>query len=131
MSSIARKLTNKHYVEHLYSTELKNKKIVDIKNYRGMTIVDALEEYTGKKDTFISVNTTFNGRRLASNTRQFRALYIDLDHKEYSFNDLIYRTWDLVNEGKIPEPTMVVASGRGAHIYWRIEHAPYQAFRRR
>lgn len=136
MSSISRKLTNKHYVEHLYSTEiegyiqiiqLKNKKIVDIKNYRGMTIVDALEEYTGKKDTFISVNTTFNGRRLASNTRQFRALYIDLDHKEYSFNDLIYRTWDLVNEGKIPEPTMVVASGRGAHIYWRIEHAPYQA----
>jgi len=136
MSSIARKLTNKHYVEHLYSTEiegyiqiiqLKNKKIVDIKNYRGMTIVDALEEYTGKKDTFISVNTTFNGRRLASNTRQFRALYIDLDHKEYSFNDLIYRTWDLVNEEKIPEPTMVVASGRGAHIYWRIEHAPYQA----
>lgn len=136
MSSIARILTNRTYVDHLYSKEidgyiqvmqLKNKKIVDIKNYRGMTIVDALEEYTGKKDTFISVNTTFNGKRLTSNTRQLRALYIDLDHKEYCFNDLVYRTWDLVNEGKIPEPTMVVASGRGAHIYWRIEHAPYQA----
>ncbi|MGL5765092.1 MAG: DNA-binding response regulator [Sarcina sp.] len=136
MSSIARKLTNRTYVEHLYSKEidgyiqvmqLKNKKIVEIKNYRGMTIADALEEYTGKKDTFISVNTSYNGRRLASNTRQFRALYIDLDHKEFGFNDLVYRTWDLVNENKIPEPTMVVASGRGAHIYWRIEHAPYQA----
>ncbi|MGL5822101.1 MAG: helix-turn-helix domain-containing protein [Sarcina sp.] len=136
MSSIARKLTNRTYVDHLYSKEidgyiqvmqLKNKKIVEIKNYRGMTIADALEEYTGKKDTFISVNTSYNGRRLASNTRQFRALYIDLDHKEFGFNDLVYRTWDLVNENKIPEPTMVVASGRGAHIYWRIEHAPYQA----
>ncbi|MGL4656084.1 MAG: DNA-binding response regulator, partial [Sarcina sp.] len=136
MSSIARKLTNRTYVDHLYSKEidgyiqvmqLKNKKIVEIKNYKGMTIADALEEYTGKKDTFISVNTSYNGRRLASNTRQFRALYIDLDHKEFGFNDLVYRTWDLVNENKIPEPTMVVASGRGAHIYWRIEHAPYQA----
>ena len=136
MSSIARKLTNRTYVDHLYSKEidgyiqvmqLKNKKIVEIKNYKGMTIADALEEYTGEKDTFISINTSYNGKRLASNTRQFRALYVDLDHKEFGFNDLVYRTWDLVNENKIPEPTMVVASGRGAHIYWRIEHAPYQA----
>lgn len=136
MSSIARNLTNRTYVDHLYSKEidgyiqvmqLKNKKIVEIKNYKGMTIADALEKYTGKKDTFISVNTSYNGRRLAINTRQFRALYIDLDHKEFGFNDLVYKTWDLVNEEKIPEPTMVVASGRGAHIYWRIEHAPYQA----
>ncbi|MGL4742077.1 MAG: DNA-binding response regulator [Sarcina sp.] len=136
MSNIARKLTNRTYVDHLYSKEidgyiqimqLKNKKIIEIKNYKGMTIVDALEEYTGKKDTFISINTSYNGRRLASNTRQLRALYIDLDHKEFGFNDLVYRTWTLVNESKIPEPSMVVASGRGAHIYWRIEHAPYQA----
>ena len=35
--------------------------------------------------------------------------------------------WELVLDKKIPEPTMVVASGRGAHVYWRIEHAPYQA----
>lgn len=54
-------------------------------------------------------------------------MYIDLDHKEYGFNDLLYNVWDLVLEGKIPKPTMVVASGRGSHIYWRIEHAPFQA----
>lgn len=136
MSSIARKLTNKHYVEHLYSKEidgyiqimqLKNKRIIDIKNYKGMSVADALEKYTGKKDIFISVNTSYNGKRLSYNTRQFRSLYIDLDKKEYSFSQLVYSMWDLVLENKIPEPTMVVASGRGAHVYWRIEHAPYQA----
>ena len=136
MSSIARKLTNRNYVDHLYAKEidgyiqvmqLRDKKVVEIKNYKGMSIADALEEYTGKKDTFISVNTSYNGRRLASNTRQFRALYIDLDHKEFTFHELFYAMWDLVLDEKIPEPTMVVASGRGAHIYWRIEHAPFQA----
>ena len=136
MSSVARKLTNRTYVDHLYSKEidgyiqvmqLKNKKIVEIKNYKGMSVADALEKYTGKKDTFISVNTSYNGKRLASNTRQLRALYIDLDHREFTFHELFYAMWDLVLDKKIPEPTMVVASGRGAHIYWRIEHAPFQA----
>ena len=136
MSSIARKLTNRNYVDHLYAKEidgyiqvmqLKDKKVVEIKNYKGMSIADALEKYTGKKDTFISINTSYNGKRLVSNTRQLRALYIDLDHREYSFHELFYAMWDLVLDKKIPEPTMVVASGRGAHIYWRIEHAPFQA----
>ncbi|MGL4991132.1 MAG: DNA-binding response regulator [Sarcina sp.] len=136
MGNKARKLTSKDYVDHLYLRDidgyiqimqLKNKKISEIKNYKGMTVADALGNYIGKKDTFISVNTSYNGRRLASNTRQFRALYIDLDHKDFGFNDLVYSVWDLVLGNKIPEPSMVVASGRGAHIYWRIEHAPYQA----
>lgn len=136
MSSIARKLTNKQYVNHLYSKEidgyiqimqLKNKEVVDIKNYKGMTILKSLEKYTGKKDVFITPNSIYNGKRDSQNIRQFRTLYIDLDCREYEVNDIIYRIWDLVNEGKIPEPTMVVASGRGVHAYWRIKHAPYQA----
>ncbi len=136
MSNIARKLTNRDYVEHLYSKEidgyiqvmqLKNKKVIDIKNYKGMTVLKALEKHTGKKDIFITPNSIYNGKRDSKNIRQFRALYIDLDCREYKVNDIVYRIWDLVNEDKIPEPTMIVASGRGVHAYWRIEHAPYQA----
>ena len=136
MSSIARNLTNKQYIDHLYSKEidgyiqimqLKNKEVVDIKNYKGMTVLEALEKHTGKKDVFITPNSTYNGRRDSKNIRQFRALYIDLDYNAYSFNQLVYEMWELVLDKKIPKPTMVVASGRGAHVYWRIEHAPYQA----
>ena len=136
MSNTVKKLTNRYYVEHLYSKEidgyiqviqLKNKKVIDIKNYKGMTVLEALEKYTGKKDIFITPNSTYNGKRDSKNIRQFRTLYLDLDCREYDVNDIIYRIWDLVNEDKIPEPTMIVASGRGVHVYWRIEHAPYQA----
>ena len=92
-----------------------------------MTVLEALEKHTGKKDVFITPNSTYNGRRDSKNIRQFRALYIDLDYNAYSFNQLVYEMWELVLDKKIPEPTMVVASGRGAHVYWRIKHAPYQA----
>ena len=35
--------------------------------------------------------------------------------------------WLLHYEGKIPKPTMVTDSGRGIHLYWRIQNAPYGA----
>ncbi|MGL4873324.1 MAG: DNA-binding response regulator [Clostridium sp.] len=98
-----------------------------IKNYRNMKVREAIDEYSGLKDIFITPNATFNGRRLIENIRQFRALYIDMDNKNLSFNDIVYGVWELANLEKIPYPTMVISSGRGCHLYWRIEHAPIQA----
>lgn len=136
MGILAKKLSNRDYISHLYENEvdgyiqvmqLKNNSVIDIKNYRGLSIEKAIEKYTGSTDIFITPNLTYNGKRQCKNIRQLRSLYIDLDHDYYSFNDLVYNTWDLVNEGRIPCPTMVISSGRGAHLYWRIKHAPYQA----
>lgn len=136
MSQLARQLTNREYLNHLFSYDLdgyiqvfklKDNKILDVENYKGVCVEEAIQKYTGEVDTFITPNSSYNGKRGTQNIRQLRALYIDLDHKDYGFNDLVYRTWGLVLEGKIPEPSMVVSSGRGAHLYWRIEHAPYQA----
>lgn len=136
MNKLAKKLSNLDYINHLYENEvdgyiqvmqLKNNSIINIKNYKGLSIEKAINKYTGSTDTFITPNLTYNGKRQINNIRQLRALYIDLDHDYYTFNDLVYNTWDLVNEDKIPCPTMVISSGRGAHLYWRIKHAPYQA----
>lgn len=136
MGKAVNKLSNREYINHLYKDnadgyiqvmQLKNNGVINIKNYKGLSIEKAISKYTGSTDTFITPNLTYNGKRQINNIRQFRALYIDLDHDYYTFNDLVYNTWDLVNEGKIPCPTMVISSGRGAHLYWRIEHAPYQA----
>ena len=130
------KLGKEQYIKHLFDVEMdgyiqvvqvENNKVIHVQSYKDKTLKSVIEEYKGVRDCFITPNTSFNGKRQTCNIRQLRSLYIDLDHKEYGFNDLVYRTWDLVNENKIPEPTMVVASGRGAHIYWRIKHAPYQA----
>lgn len=136
MGSSAKKLTNIDYLEHLYKQDidgyiqimqLKNGKAINIKNFNGVSIKKALELYTNSSDTFITPNTNYNGKRQTNTIRQLRSLYIDLDHATYTFNDLVYNTWDLVNAEKIPCPTMVISSGRGAHLYWRINHAPYQA----
>lgn len=136
MSSTARKLTNRDYIDHLFCKEvdgyvqviqLSKNRVVNLKNYKGSNLQEIINVYNRDKDIFITPNSTYNGKRDSKNIRQLRALYVDLDYKDYEFNDLVYRVWDLVNEEKIPEPTMVVASGRGAHVYWRIEHAPYQA----
>ena len=136
MSSIARKYSNKNYVEHLFKNniegyiqviQLKNKKIIYLKNHKGKEIINDIKDYKDAIDTFISINPSFNGKREGDCIRQLRALYIDLDYKKFTLNDIIQDVWSLAIQGEIPTPSMLVSSGRGAHIYWRIEDAPSQA----
>ena len=135
MSCLARQFKPMDYINHLYEIDLDGYvQIVHIedgnihsKNYKRIKIKDAIKEYEGLKDIFITPNTTFNGRRLVKNIRQFRALYMDIDNREWSFNDIVVEVWNLANKGEIPYPTMVINSGRGCHLYWRIEDAPMQA----
>lgn len=79
------------------------------------------------KDTYVSINTHFIPSGTFNTIRQFRALYIDLDLDKFAKAETVYMVYDLVNSEKIPEPTMVIDSGRGLHLYWRIENAPFQA----
>ena len=136
MSNLARQYKPIEYINHLYEADLDgyvqimhltaNKK-VEFKNFKKMTINEALKQYEGIKDVFITPNTTFNGKRSLCCIRQLRALYIDIDNRQWSFNDIVYEIWNLANKGKIPYPTMIINSGRGCHLYWRIKHAPYLA----
>ena len=80
------------------------------------------------EDIYIQINTTFIPVRQSKNVRQFRALYIDLDDQENNEGQCFYEIWVLVQEGVIPEPSLVIASGRGVHLYWIIENAPIQAW---
>ena len=136
MSSTARAIASKYYAKHLFGKridgyvqviQIKDKKIVHLKNYKGMDIVTSIENYDEAIDTFLSVNTSYNGKRASNTIRQLRSLYIDLDNIKLSYNEIIQDIWNLAFEGKVPEPTMVVSSGRGIHLYWRIVDAPYQA----
>lgn len=97
------------------------------KMYNPLKLLDNLDNLKNKMDTYMSINTVYNYKRTVQNIRQLRALYIDIDNRELTYVQLVYEVWILANEGKIPHPTMVVNSGRGIHVYWRIEHAPKQA----
>ena len=136
MSCLARLYKPIEYMNHLYEIDLdgyvqvmhiidKNNK--DFKNFKKMTLNDVLKKYKGFKDVFITPNTSFNGKRAVCCIRQLRALYIDIDKRDWSFNDIVAEVWNLANKGEIPYPTMVINSGRGCHLYWRIKDAPYLA----
>lgn len=126
----------KYFCDHLYDEstdgylqlikfESENINIVNTSNDNLREIVF---QYINDKDTYISVNTTYIPKRVTENVRQFRALYIDIDLKDNELkNSTAYEIFILANEGKIPKPTMIVSSGGGLHIYWRIKNAPYGA----
>ncbi len=92
MSSTARKLTNRDYIDHLFSKEvdgyvqviqLSKNRVVNLKNYKGSNLQEIINVYNRDKDIFITSNSTYNGKRDSKNIRQLRALYVDLDYKDY------------------------------------------------
>ena len=125
------------YATHLYSNDLDGylqlAHIPDgIQDFRGAYVAGAavpesLEEVEGQADYFITPNSYYIPERSSRNIRHFRSLFIDLDLVNYGKGEAVYEVALLAGGGKIPEPTMIIDSGRGLHLYWRINHAPVGA----
>lgn len=80
-------------------------------------------DFENQKDVYFTSNT-FYPRRLLSHLKQLKNLYIDLDvleKTELSIAEAVYKMYLLVDRNIIPEPSLVVDSGRGLHVYWTIE----------
>lgn len=125
-----------NYCKHLYdeSTDgyihlikINRNKTVKIYNTTNSALKEVVEEFRGNTNVFVTPNTTYKPERGVNNIRQFRALYIDIDGIEDDQLYTSYKIFELADEGKIPKPTMIVDSGRGIHVYWRIKNAPYGA----
>lgn len=125
-----------NYCEHLYdeSTDgyihlikIDKDKQVKIYNTTNAALKDVVEEFVGEDDIFIAPNTMYIPKRQVNNIRQFRALFLDLDNLDGDKHYTSYKLFELSELGIIPKPTMIVDSGRGLHIYWRIKNAPYGA----
>lgn len=131
----------KEYQQHLFDDttdgyiqimHLENERIkvynTDIKGLRKVTQeVHKKENEELSKDTFITANTMYIPSRRVSNIRQFRALFMDIDNIEGDELFISYKLIELSEDNIIPKPTMIVQSGRGIHVYWRIKNAPYGA----
>lgn len=124
------------YAKHLFDSttdgyihliKLENNKQVKIYNTTNKALKEVIEEFKGEENIYIGPNTFFIPKRENKNIRQFRALYIDLDNLEDDQVATTYRILELAEENIIPKPTMIVDSGRGLHLYWRIKNAPYRA----
>lgn len=127
------------FAEHLYKNDLDGyvqllqierngeKKKIKIFNTKSDGIKEIIEEKENETDVFITPNTMYIPQRNSNNIRQFRALYVDIDDIENDQLYVGYQVMELAEKGDIPKPSMIVNSGRGLHIYWRIQNAPYSA----
>lgn len=98
------------------------------KHYRPEEVATMFSEWLGE-DVYFSQNTFYKPYRKIENIRQLRALYVDVDFYLLNYD----RDWVLGNvelmiqDSKIPDPNMIIYSGRGFVLVWLIEPAPYKA----
>ena len=97
-------------------------------HYKPEELASSLSEWMGE-DVYYSQNSFYKPQRRIDNIRQLRSLYVDLD----VYNLGMTPEWVL---GKLefeyfgqalPEPNMVIFSGRGLVLIWNIEPIPYKA----
>ncbi len=98
------------------------------RHYKPEELAGALSTWTGE-DIYYSQNSFFKPQRRIDNIRQLRSLYVDLD----VYNIGVKPEWVLQKlereyfRQSIPEPNMVIFSGRGLVLVWNIEPVPYMA----
>ena len=97
-------------------------------HYQPEELASALSDWMGE-DVYYSQNSFYKPQRRVDNIRQLRTLYVDLD--VYNLN--MTPEWVLgklefeVFGQTLPEPNMIIFSGRGLVLIWHIEPIPYQA----
>jgi hypothetical protein len=97
-------------------------------HYNPQEAARKLSEWLGE-DVYFSQNTFYKPERLISNIRQLRALYVDVDCYLLNYNPeyVLLLLEDDVFKRKIPDPSIIIFSGRGIVLIWRIEPVPYKA----
>lgn len=97
-------------------------------HYRLEDISSVLSEWLGE-DVFFSQNTFYRPSRKIEYIRQLRALYVDVDC--YLLNlDPEWVIGSMENglfQDKLPEPNIIIHSGRGLALVWLLEPVPAKA----
>ena len=107
----ANRIADKHKVQKFYPT-------IDALIHAAHNLDD--EGY----DAYFALGTFDEaGSREATNVKQLRAFYLDLDcgpTKEYASQSEALRSLQrFCKQAKLPRPTLI-NSGRGIHVYWRL-----------
>ena len=95
-------------------------------HYQPEELASCLTDWTGE-DIYYSQNTFYKPQRRIDNIRQLRSLYVDIDvythglTPEWVLGKLEYEYFGQ----EIPEPNMVIFSGRGLVLIWNIVPIPH------
>lgn len=98
------------------------------RSYKPEQLAEHLSDYMGE-DVYFSQNTFYKPQRRIENIRQLRNLYVDLDcyNLGYSPEWVMGKLEQEYFRQSIPEPNLVIYSGRGLVLVWLLEYAPYKA----
>lgn len=95
-------------------------------HYQPEELAAHLTEWLGE-DVYFSQNTFFRPQRRIDTIRQLRSLYVDLDVYNKGLEpEWVLRKLELETFGQtMPDPNLVIFSGRGLVLIWNIEPIPY------
>jgi len=98
---------------------------------RASDAIKLLAEEVRSENVYFSVNQ-FNGRRQVRHLAALNALYVDVDSHESEVNlsALMDCRIGAITRAGVPEPSLIVFSGRGLHFYWIINPIPANALPR-
>lgn len=97
-------------------------------HYHPEQLADHLSDWLGE-DVYFSQNTFYKPARKIENIRQLRSFYVDIDFYLLNYN----HEWVLDElQGKffgkvMPEPNLIILSGRGIVLIWFIDPVPMAA----
>ena len=97
-------------------------------HYRPEELVEHLTEFMGE-NVYYSQNTFYKPQRSIENIRQLRSLYVDVDFytKDYDKEWILGKLEHEFYGQSIPEPNLIIFSGRGLVLIWLIDAVPYKA----
>ncbi|OKL35333.1 replication protein [Domibacillus mangrovi] len=97
-------------------------------HYQADQLAVELSKWLGE-DVYFSQNTFYKPQRRIENIRQLRALYVDVDCYVLNYDpEWVVGKTDLeIFKDALPDPNIILFSGRGIVYVWLIEPVPYQA----
>lgn len=87
--------------------------------------------HNNNTDLYMSLNTFFKPERTLESLRYINALHIDLDtyKTKFSKTQILMNLEDNYFNKLIPRPSLIIDSGRGLNLIWRIEPVPSKALK--
>lgn len=96
-------------------------------NYKSLSkVIHELDNYN---DLFFSQNTFKKFKKSNEYLFELKACYIDLDYYKMNLTkeQTLFGVEQLVSEHRIPIPSMIIDSGHGLYLIWRIKRIPAMA----
>lgn len=93
--------------------------------------VQELSRYTNEPDIFITPNE-FYGWRLVRLLAGLNAFFVDIDVHGGQADPVAtaMQALSTIESARLPQPNMIVYTGRGAHLYWLFSRTPKHALPR-